>query len=135
MRTQWVAMEKEQSPALKVALAAFAPKLKHLLERDKLTQPELARQLKRRGQRVAPKTINNIANAKHSPEVGNLAVIADHFGVPLWVMLIPGLPLDMLNGALLSRLDAIVKDYIACDSEHRTHLEQVAAAYVKRNLK
>lgn len=135
MGTEWVAMEKEQSQALKVALAAFAPKLEYLLQVRKLTQPEVARQLKRRGTTVSTKTINNIVHAKHSPEVGNMAALADFLAVPLWVMLIPSLPMEMLQGDLLKRLDKMIQDYIACDPEGRMHTENVAAAHVKPKVK
>lgn len=127
-------MPKQQPKALQDALAAFAPNLVNLLKHRGISQSELWRQLKRRGHKVSQKTVNNLANAKHSSEIGNLAAVADYFGVPLWVMLVPALPPDMVDGAALARLDRLVKDYIACAQEDRNHLENVAAAYVKRKI-
>lgn len=125
-------MEKEQPKALRDALAAFAPNMVNMLKERGLNQSELWRQLKRRGHEVSPKTVNNLANAKHSSEIGNLAAVADHFGVPLWVMLIPALPPDLVSKGSLERLNKLVQDYIACDPDDRKHAENVAAAYVKR---
>lgn len=128
-------MDKPQSAALQVALAAFAPKLRSLLESRGLSQSELGRQLKRRGTPVSVKTINNIVNGNHPPQLDNLTAIADFFGVPLWVMLIPGLPLDMVSSEPLMRLDQMVHNYIACTPDDRKHAENIAAAYAKRSVK
>lgn len=125
-------MQKQKPEALQGALAAFAPKLDHLLKKQGMSQSELGRQLKRRGHAVAPKTINNIVNAQHSAQIGNMASIADFFGVPLWVMLIPGLPLDMVEGESLLRLNKMIQDYIATEPENRQHAENIAAAWVNR---
>lgn len=128
-------MPKPQSPALKGALAAFAPKLKHLLDEAGLSEPQLGSVLKRRGQPVSPKTINNLGKGRHNSQLGNLAVIADYFGVPLWVMLIPDLPLEIVQGEQLKRLDKLMRDYIACDEAGRQHTENIAAAYTKAKAK
>jgi transcriptional regulator with XRE-family HTH domain len=133
--TQWGGMSKPQSAALQGALAAFGPKLKTLLKLRGLSESELGRQMKRRGTPVSTKTINNVANGKHPPELGNLAAIADFFGVPLWVMLIPDLPLDMVSGEPLDRLNQMIKDYVACSPDDRKHAENIAAAYSKRSVK
>jgi transcriptional regulator with XRE-family HTH domain len=128
-------MEKPQSRALMAALAAFGPKLETLLKQRDISQAELGRQLKRRGAKISGKTINNIVNARHPPELGNLTAIADYFNVPLWVMLVPDLPLEMVSGEPLKRLDKMIRDYVACDPEDRKHAENIAAAYVKQKLK
>ena len=91
--------------------------------------------MKRRGTPVSTKTINNIVNARHPPELGNLAAIADYFGVPLWVMLVPGLPLDMVAGEPLKRLDKLIQNYIACTPAGRKAAEDVASAYSGANVK
>ena len=124
-------MPKPQSEALKGALAAFAPKLEFLLERNNLSESALGRALKRQGQPVSTKTINNLAKARENAKVGNLAVIADHFGVPLWVMLIPNLPPEMIEGEALKRLAGLIEDYIDADSGGRKQTENLAAAFAQ----
>jgi hypothetical protein len=128
-------MQKPESDALAVAQAAFAASLTHLLEHTGINESELGRQVNRRAKEVSQKTINNIANARTNSELGNFAVIADYFDVPLWVMLIPGLPKEMVSGEALKRLNKMIQDYIATDPEDRKHAENIAAAYVKRKMK
>ena len=82
--------------------------------------------MKRRGLKVATKTINNIVNGRHSPELGNLAAIAEHFKVPLWVMFIPDLPRELLDSDKLHRLTKLVEDYCATEETKRVHIENMA---------
>lgn len=119
---------RPQPQALKEALSAFAPKLEELMGRRKLSEPGLEREMKRRGRKVATKTINNIVNGRHSPELGNLANIAEHFGVPLWVMFIPDLEMGFLDEERLAKLVKLVTDYCATDPSRREHIESMAAA-------
>ena len=58
--------------------------------------------------------------------IANMAAVADHFGVPLWVMLVPELPLEMVHGDGLKRLDKLVKGYIAAEPQARRRIEEVA---------
>lgn len=128
-------MAKVQSQSLRNALALFGPRLQHLLKKADLSQPELERELKKRGQPVATKTINNLVNKRHSAQLGNLAAIADYFGVPLWTMLLPGLHPELLEEKGLVRLDKLMQDYLGCDDDGRRHTENVAAAHTKRKVK
>src|SRR5688572_16577609 len=116
---QLLPMAKPQSDALRAAQEAFAPKLKHLMGAHGMSQEGLGDALKRGGASVSQKTISNIGQGNHNTQIGNMAAIADHFGVPLWVMLVPDLPLDMLSGDSLKRLDRLMRDYIACEPENR----------------
>jgi len=83
--------------------------------------------MKRRGRKVSTKTINNVVNKLHSPEIGNLALIAEHFGVPLWVMFIPDLDFAFLEKQNLQKLVALVEDYHSTDEDKRVHIESMAA--------
>lgn len=131
--SQFDGMARPQSKVLKDALAAYGPKLKILLEQQDLSQPDLERAMKRKGQKVATKTVNNIVNARHSTELGNLAAIADHFQIPLWVMFIPDLPPEMLDKDKLARLVKLVTEYCQCDDTDRKHVENMAAAHCSAN--
>lgn len=82
--------------------------------------------MKRKGRKVATKTINNIVNERHSPELGNLALIAEHFDVPLWVMLIPGLDFQFLDKDRLDKLKKLVDDYTKTAPGRRHHIEEMA---------
>lgn len=124
-------MPKPQSEALQGALAAFAPKLKYLLERNELSESALGRALKRQGESVSTKTINNLAAARENSKLGTLAVIADHFGVPLWVMLIPKLPNEMIEGDALKRLAGLIDDYVEADAGGRKQIENLAEAFAQ----
>jgi transcriptional regulator with XRE-family HTH domain len=124
-------MAKPQSEALKSAQEAFAPKLRHLMALHKTSQSKLESDMKRAGGDVSQKTISNIQRGEHNTQIGNMAALADHFGVPLWVMLVPDLPLEMLSKDRLKRLEALLRDYLACDTEGRTNAESAVKAFSK----
>lgn len=111
------------------AQLAFAEKLNYLLEREGLSQAALGRALKARKAGVADKTLSNISRAAHPSQVDNFAAIADHFGLPLWTMFVPGLPVEFLDKAMSDRLAKLVDDYVHCDDADRLDVEKMAARY------
>lgn len=64
-----------------------------------LTAPGLAKLA-----HVAPKTLNNILNARHAPQLDVMVKIADALRVPLWELHLPELPLDAGHDDTLPRL-------------------------------
>ena len=115
--------------SLEEAQLAFAEKLNYLLERDGLSQAALGRALKARKAGVADKTLSNISRAAHPSQVDNFAAIADHFGLRLWTMFVPGLPVEFLEKATNDRLAKLVEDYVHCDDADRADIEKMAARY------
>lgn len=122
-------MPHKQNSPLQQAQIAFGENLKELLRRQELSQAGLGRALSRGNGGVSTKTINNIVEARHPPELGNLSTIAEFFGVPLWVMFIPGLPKEMLERSSLERLRKLMDDYLACGDNERRFTENMAAGY------
>lgn len=122
-------MSPPRKSPLQEALEAFGATLEQLLERDDVSQAELGRRMSKGGHDIATKTINNIAKARHPPELDNLAAIADYFGVPLWVMFVPGLKPELLEKDKLQRLIKYVDDYLLCSDEERKHPEGVVSGF------
>lgn len=125
-------MGNGQKSSLEEAQLAFAEKLNYLLERDGLSQAALGRALKARKAGVADKTLSNISRAAHPSQVDNFAAIADHFGLPLWTMFVPELPVEFLDKACNERLAKLVSDYVHCDESDRADIEKMAARYRRK---
>jgi transcriptional regulator with XRE-family HTH domain len=122
-------MGDPEQPPLESGYAAFVEKLKWLRERDGLSQADLERDMKKRGKKVSQKSFSNIERLEHSSQIKNFAAIAAHFGVPLWVMFVPGLDVSLLEGPKLKRIVTLVQDYLACDDTERELIEKMAAGY------
>lgn len=123
------------SSSLDSAHSAFAEKLKVLRERRGVAQMDLEREMKKRGAKVVQKSISNIETLKHDSQLGTYAAIADYFGVPTWVMFIPGLDSELLEGEKLHRLKKLVENYLKCDDTERGHVENMAAAHAALHRK
>jgi transcriptional regulator with XRE-family HTH domain len=128
-------MRQTQQTTLEVAYAAFAEKLKWLRERHGLSQADLEREMKKRGRAVSQKSVSNIERGEHDSQISNFAALAEHFGVPLWVMLIPGLDTSLLEGDNLKRLVRLVEDYLKVPDGDRAHIENMAAGLARLNTK
>lgn len=115
-----------------VALAAFAEKYQQCLELRGLSESELGRQLKARKTPVHTKTLNNIGKGRHPPKLHNLTAIADYFGLPLWIMFLPGMPKTMLPKPFSDRLITLMADYLECEDGDRLEIEKLAAVYAKK---
>jgi transcriptional regulator with XRE-family HTH domain len=123
------------SSSAESAHAAFAAKLKWLREHRKVAQMDLEREMKKRGKKVRQKTVSNIEQLVHDSQLGTYAAIAEHFGVPVWVMFIPGLDVALLEGEKLQRLKKLVEDYLRCDDVERKHAENMAAGFADLHRK
>lgn len=128
-------MDSAHQSRLLDARAAFVAKLKVLREKAGLSQAELVRDMKKRGHPLSQKSVSNIERVEHDTQLSNYAAIAEHFGVPLWVMFVPGLTPELLEGEKLKRLEKLVQDYLACDDDQRGFTESMAAGYAGLNQK
>ena len=57
--------------------------------------------------------IAEVAGGKRLKDLKEYAELADHFGVPVWVMFIPDLPREMLDGQKLKGLVQHVEEHVA----------------------
>lgn len=131
-RAPFLGMHAKPKSPLQDAHAAFAEKATWLRKRAGLSQIELERAVKKRGDSISQKSVSNIETLKHDSQLGNYAAIAEYFGVPLWVMFIPGLEMDYLEGDRLKRLVSLVGSYMACSEIHQARVEEYAATLAER---
>lgn len=87
--------------------------------------------------RKAPgeKTVNNAVKARHDAKISTLNAIADALGLPLWVLLVPEMPPDLLQEPDAHRVVRLVQNFLASNGEGRTHIENIAAAAAYQNRK
>ena len=122
-------MAQTKQDVLRQARETFVSHLKHLRNSAGLSQMALQRETEREGIKVSQGTISDIESDSADSGFSNYAALAAHFGVPLWLMLIPGLDTDLLEGDRLKRFRKLVEDYVACDDTTRVHIENLAAAH------
>jgi transcriptional regulator with XRE-family HTH domain len=128
-------MAQAQQETKETAHSAFAAKLKWLRERQELSQSDVAVEMKKRGQAVSQKSISNLERLEHDSQISNFAAVAAHFGVPLWVMFIPGMDTSMLEAGKLKRLVTMVENYLSLEDADRVHVEAMAAGFAKLKAK
>jgi hypothetical protein len=114
------------------AQTAYAEKYQQLLELRDLSESQLGRDLRARKTPVNTKTLNNIGNIAHPTQLDNLTAVADYFGLPLWVMFLPGMPQAMLPKAFSNRLIKMMADYLDCDDADRLEVEKLASVYAEK---
>lgn len=79
------------------------------------------------------KTVNNAVKARHDSKISTLNSIAEALGLPLWVLLIPEMPEELLKEPDAHRVVRLVQNFLASNGEGRTHIENIAAAAAYRN--
>ena len=122
---------------IEAALQAFSRNAKTMLGiRGIESDAELWRRMnKKLEEPISPKTVNNVLAGRYDARMGTLEAIAGTLDCPLWVLLHPGIVDADLQSPARERLIAAVKSYLACDDEHRSHLERIAAAYAAMHNK
>lgn len=125
-------MAEPKKDAWLEAQTAFAQKYQQLLELRDLSESQLGRELKARKTPVNTKTLNNIGNVAHPTQLDNLTAVADYFGLPLWVMFLPGMPKAMLPKPFSDRLVKMMRDYLDCDDADRLEVEKLASIYAEK---
>ena len=101
----------------------LAENLKYLTEREGITGRALAKKCD-----IADKTVGNIINARNSPTIETVDKIAAFFGLELWQLTLPDLPLQ-LEG--IKSLDALAHLYSEANNEGRRHILMVAEREAK----
>lgn len=101
---------------------ALAGNLTRLMKLNNLTQAELAR---RSG--VGQSTISGLLDSNNliesNPSTETLEKLAEQFGMPVWQLLIPEMPADLVSS---QRVTKLVENYRDAPEAGRTHVDRVA---------
>lgn len=107
-----------------IAAVALAENLYRLMSERGMTQAELA---KRAG--VGQRTISTLLDASRpeaiNPRLSTLVQIAGYFGIPYWQLMIPNLPIELLQSPALGRVLCAYRD---ASPEGRDNMNRVADA-------
>lgn len=121
-------MEPATDP-IAVAQDHFSANVDAVLRARGMKRVDLARKAGGNGG-PSSKTVYNILNRAHPPNLKKWGALAAALKIPLWVLLIPGLAEydELLTTAGLHRLEKLLSDYLASDPEKRRETEEVASA-------
>jgi transcriptional regulator with XRE-family HTH domain len=72
---------------------------------------------------VSKKSINNMLNERHAPNLDHVDAVARVFGLNLWQIIMPGLPDEI---ATSHRLDELIARYGQADDRGRESIDRVA---------
>lgn len=76
-----------------------------------------------RASRVSKKSINNMLNAKHAPNLDNVESVAQVFGLNLWHLIMPNLTDDLIDS---HKIDELITQYGQADERGRESINRVA---------
>lgn len=116
-----------RSKTIATAEVAFRENIIGILESFQMNPADLARLL-RSVKGPSKKTVYNLLSGKHPPNLKTWGAAADVLGVPLWVILIPGLSArrELLEPSQTQALEKLVNDYLICGEEARDSIRRVA---------
>ena len=120
------------------AMAAFSRSV--AIRKDALgitSDRDLYGMIKKMPRVVGPseKTVNNAVKGRHDAKISTLNAIAEALDLPLWVLLIPELPPELLQEPDAHRVVRLVQHFIASNGEGRSHIENIAAAAAYQSRK
>jgi transcriptional regulator with XRE-family HTH domain len=72
---------------------------------------------------VSKKSINNMLNARHAPNLDHVDEVARVFGLNLWHMIMNGLPDELVASR---KLDELISHYGQADEHGRESIDRVA---------
>lgn len=81
------------------------------------------------------KTPYNILKGTNPPSLPSLEKLASQLHVPLWVLMIPGIPDELCNDSGLRAIEKLVTDFYKCDASDRTRISNLADAVAPRPSK
>lgn len=102
-------------PATRQTLART---LRLLMEKSGLSEAEVSR---RSG--VSKKSVNNMLNARHAPNLDHVDAVASVFGLNLWHMILPNLPDELIAS---KSIDDLIAHYSRADQRGRESIDRVA---------
>jgi hypothetical protein len=76
-----------------------------------------------------------IENLEGDTPISVYAEVAAEFGLPAWVMMVPGTTRDMFedDAAKAKRLVKLVEDHLACPESWRKNIEDLTAGFADIN--
>jgi len=86
----------------------------------------------RRKDGTVDKTPYNILKGTNPPALKSLEKLATLLEVPLWVLMIPGIPDELCNDTGLKAIEKLVTDFGRCDKSDRTRISNLADAVAPR---
>lgn len=72
---------------------------------------------------IGHKTINNMRNGRHAPNLDNIEAVAKALQVEPWMLLIENAPLELLRSGKLQRL---MSNFLAADARQQDALITIA---------
>nr|WP_228762723.1 helix-turn-helix transcriptional regulator [Xylella fastidiosa] len=113
-----------------LAIRAVADNVRRLLEARRLSQKELAAL-----SGVSQKSINDLLNyggtVSKEPRLGTIEKLAKGFGIATWQLQIPGLPVDLLQGQMVSK---VIENFRDAGTVGRENISRVAESEVRYSL-
>lgn len=103
-----------------------ADNLRALMDRREWSQADLATKAK-----VSQRHISNMLNRKTSASFETLNAVAAPFGIPGWLLLIDGLPMELLDS---QRIPLLVNRYRSSGPDGRDLIERLADREAVHNL-
>jgi transcriptional regulator with XRE-family HTH domain len=103
-----------------------AVNLRALMEKRDWTQEQLKAK-----SGLSQRHISNMLNRKTSTSFERLNAVAGAFGIPGWLLMIPGIDVEILDS---QRLPSLIKSYRDAGREGRTYIESVADREAVHNI-
>jgi transcriptional regulator with XRE-family HTH domain len=79
---------------------------------------------------IGHKTINNMRNGRHAPNLDNIEAVARALQVEPWMLLVENAPLDLLRSGKLQRL---MTNFLAADARQQESLIALAESAAQFN--
>lgn len=89
----------------------------------------------RRKDGTVDKTPYNILKGTNPPSLPSLEKLAAQLRVPLWVLMVPGIPDHLCTDDGLKMIEKLVMDFAKCDTSDRTRIANLADAVAPRTHK
>lgn len=78
------------------------------------------------------KTPYNILTGANPPKLSSLESLASRLEVPLWVLMIPGIPDELCTDRGLKTIEKLVTDFSKCALDDRVRISNLADAVAPR---
>lgn len=83
----------------------------------------------RRRDGTVDKTPYNVLTGANPPKLQSLESLAQRLEVPLWVLMIPGIPDELCNDAGLKSIERLVTNFWKSESRDRHRLSEMADGF------
>lgn len=125
-------MPKSFATRYEEALKSFQTSVELVLEARGMNKNDLGKAIEAKGL-ASNKTAYNVLSDEPQPrKLESLAAVAEVLDIPLWILLIPEIPKELLDGEARKQLIATVQHYMACDEEGRREVADTARVFHRR---